>query len=125
MGIEAISIYRQLLRTQRQLPPQSGRAQRLSEHVRNEIRTLFRDSHASKDFEHARKEALALSQLVNNEMLQRYALRKDSTMLAFLPPRSAYQLLDVAAQDALSAEKVSTLTFFPTYVWGSLKRLMR
>ncbi|TPX61813.1 hypothetical protein CcCBS67573_g08881 [Chytriomyces confervae] len=125
MGIEAISIYRQLLRTQRQLPPQSGRAQRLSEHVRSEIRTLFRDAGASKDLEHARKEALALSQLVNNEMLQRYALRKDSTMLAFLPPRSAYQLLDVAAQDALSAEKVSTLTFFPTYVWGSLKRLMR
>ncbi|ORY53680.1 hypothetical protein BCR33DRAFT_711043 [Rhizoclosmatium globosum] len=116
-------LYRQFLRIQQQWPAQEDRANRLSVHIKSSARSQIEEGPA--DLEYAQKELAALKDLVEGNVLKKYPLSPNSQILAVLPPRSAYQLLDQSAQAALSKEKVSTLTFFPTYVWGSLKRMMR
>ncbi|KAI9335919.1 hypothetical protein BDR26DRAFT_865353 [Obelidium mucronatum] len=110
---------RQFLRVAQKWPKQEDRANRLYLHLKQRIRT---DKLSPAE---AQKELDALTKLATGHAVAKFPLKSDSLIPTVLPPRSSYQLLNLSAQDSLSAEKVSTLNFFPTYVWGSLKRMMR
>ncbi|KAI9365395.1 hypothetical protein DFJ73DRAFT_262864 [Zopfochytrium polystomum] len=123
---EATSLYRALIRAQRQLPPHEGRVLRFSVYVRNRIRADFRANIAADPATAARllsagkEELKALRRLLSGESARKYPLSEGSNMMKVLPSKATFTLLEKETQERLATE--TTTSFLSAYLYSRIKQ---
>ncbi|RKO87216.1 hypothetical protein BDK51DRAFT_15828 [Blyttiomyces helicus] len=122
---ESLSLYRSYIRVWRAWPKQENRAQRLSDHIRDRLREDFRVAAASADdararIDRGRVELDALRRIVDSEVDKKHGLPEASPILAFLPAKKTFTLLDTKTQEAMSQKKLGTTSYIAAYLSGQL-----
>ncbi|KAI9201894.1 uncharacterized protein BJ171DRAFT_516842 [Polychytrium aggregatum] len=118
---QTLSLYRSLLRSIKQWPPQS-RAHRLEVQAPQWLREEFTANSELSEGEwqaklaEGQKELESLQALVGDKVEAQYPFSDSSRIIAFMPSKKMFSLLDTEAQEQLKPENVSTFKFLGAYI---------